>query len=149
MLLRIVQFLAVILTALALVPGGAHLLELANKIELDQGQYFIVQSIYRGWALLGAVLFGALAANLVLAVMLRGNKPAFRLAALAFLGIAATLAIFFVWVYPTNVATANWTAQPENWRALRIQWEYGHAANAVITFISLCLSTLSVLTARR
>ena len=33
---RIVQFAAIILTALALVPGGAHLLELANKISLDR-----------------------------------------------------------------------------------------------------------------
>ena len=41
-----------ILTALALVPAGAHLFELPNKIGLAQDQYFIVQSIYRR---LGAV----------------------------------------------------------------------------------------------
>ena len=52
------------LTALALVPAGAHLFELPNKIGLDQEPYFIVQGIYRGWALFGIVLFGALAANL-------------------------------------------------------------------------------------
>ena len=64
--LRSVQFLAVILTALALVPAGAHLFELPNKIGLEQESYFIVQNIYRGWALFGIVLFGALAANLAL-----------------------------------------------------------------------------------
>jgi hypothetical protein len=34
--LRVVQFLAVLLTALSLVPAGAHLFELPNKIGLAQ-----------------------------------------------------------------------------------------------------------------
>ena len=55
---RLVQFLAILLTALALVPAGAHLAELPNKIGLDQEAYFIVQNIYAGWALFGIVLFG-------------------------------------------------------------------------------------------
>ena len=50
MRLKTVQFLALLLTALALVPGGAHLSALVNKVGLAEDQYFIVQSIYRGWA---------------------------------------------------------------------------------------------------
>ena len=34
MRLKIVQFLAVVLTALALVPGGAHVFALPNKVGL-------------------------------------------------------------------------------------------------------------------
>ena len=56
---------------LALVPGGAHLLELPNKISLPEQQYFVVQSIYRGWALCGIVIFAAIGANLLAALMLR------------------------------------------------------------------------------
>jgi hypothetical protein len=37
--LRIIQFLAVVLTALALVPLGAHLASLPNKINLAAEQY--------------------------------------------------------------------------------------------------------------
>ena len=51
MLLRTVRFFAVILTAFALVPAGAHFFELPNKIRLSQEQYFTEQGIYRGWAL--------------------------------------------------------------------------------------------------
>jgi hypothetical protein len=51
MKVRILQFTAIILTALALVPAGAHVLELPNKIGLDRDHYMIVQQIYRGWAL--------------------------------------------------------------------------------------------------
>lgn len=147
--MRIVQFLAVIFTALALVPGGAHFFALPNKIGLDQAQYFTAQGLYRGWALFGIALFGALFANMSLALMLRHQTTPFRYAAAAFIGIAATLVIFFIWTYPANVATGNWTAVPANWQALRIRWEYSHAINAAITFLSLCLVTLSVLTARK
>jgi hypothetical protein len=149
MMLRIVAFLAPVLTALALVPGGAHLLALPNKIGLGEAEYFAVQQIYRGWALLGIVLFGALAANLAHALLLRGRGLPFVLALAAFLLIAATLAIFFVWTFPTNQATENWTIAPADWRALRAQWEWSHAANAVLTFLALCAATAASLTSGR
>ena len=65
--LKIVQFLALTLTALALVPSGAHLFALPNKINLVAEQYFIVQNIYRGSDLFGIVLIGSLVAGLILA----------------------------------------------------------------------------------
>ena len=146
--LRSVQFLAVILTALALVPAGAHLFELPNKIGLEQESSFIVQNIYRGWALFGIVLFGALAANLALAAAVRRQPAPFWLALAAFVMIAATLTIFFTWTYPANQATSNWTVVPDNWRELRTRWEYAHAVNAVLTFLALCAVTLSLLQTR-
>jgi hypothetical protein len=75
---RTLKFLAIVLTALALVPLGAHLFVLPNKILLAESNYFIVQNIYRGWALFGIVLFGALFANLALAWALRGQRFFFR-----------------------------------------------------------------------
>jgi hypothetical protein len=47
---KLLQFVAMVLTALALVPGGAHLFALANKIHLSESDYFVAQGIYRGWA---------------------------------------------------------------------------------------------------
>ncbi len=130
---------AVLITALALVPTGAHFFELPNKITLTQQQYFAVQQIYRGWALFGAVLIGAIAINLVLGAALRRHRarswPAFTAALL----IAATLGVFFARVYPANQETMNWTSVPADWRELRSQWEYGHAVNAVLTFTALGL----------
>jgi hypothetical protein len=143
--LRAVQFLAVVLTALALVPAGAHLFELPNKIGLPQEQYFVVQGIYRGWALFGFALLGSLAANLTLAIMHRRHRGPFWLALAGFILMAGVLAIFFIWTYPANQATGNWTAAPADWQELRAQWEYSHAANAVLTFAALCSATLSAL----
>lgn len=147
--LGVAHFLAIVLTALALVPAGAHLFELPNKIGLPQDDYFVVQGIYRGWALFGIALFGALGANLAAAILVRRQRAPFWLAFLAFLLVAATLVIFFTWTYPANQATSNWTVVPRNWQELRLQWEYAHATNAVLTFLALCAITLSVLLTRR
>ena len=136
-MLRATYIAAVLLTALALVPAGAHFFELPNKIALPRDAYFTLQQVYRGWALFGVVLFAAIAANAGLGVALRRARlpawPGFLAAAL----IAGTLVIFFIWVFPGNQATANWTTMPENWETLRARWEYGHAASAVLTFLAL------------
>ena len=106
---------------------------------MAQAAYFVAQEIYAGWALFGIVLFGALAANLAHVIVMRRQSRSFGYALAAFLLIAANLAIFFVWTFPTNQATNNWTVVPKDWNALRIQWEYSHAANAVVTFaLGLC-----------
>lgn len=148
MILRVLQFCAIVLTALALVPAGAHFFELPNKIGLAQDAYFTVQGIYRGWALFGFVLFGALFFNLALTLLLAYRRRSYRLPLAAFLLVAATLAIFFVWTFPANQATANWTLTTPHWEELRRHWEYAHAVNAVLTFLALCLLTWSAVTTR-
>jgi hypothetical protein len=132
------RFAAIVLTAVALIPGGAHLFALPNKLPMLAEDYFAAQAAYRGWALFAIPLFGAIAANLALGTALWRRDlrawPAFAAAAL----ILATLAIFFAWTYPANQATENWTIMPETWETLRRQWEYSHAVNAVLTFAALC-----------
>jgi hypothetical protein len=146
--LRAAQLCAIVLTALALVPAGAHLFELPNKISLSQQDYFVVQGIYRGWALFGVVLIGALITNLALAILVRGERAPFWLALAAFVLVGGTLVIFFTWTYPANQLTSNWTVAPADWQVLRTQWEYAHAANAVLTFVALCCVTVSALLTR-
>jgi hypothetical protein len=143
---RIVAFLAPVLTALSLVPGGAHLLAMPNKMRLNEADYFTVQQIYNGWALLGILLFATLAVTLLLAILQR-RRPTFWLALGSFLLVAANLAIFFIWTFPTNQATRNWTVAPPNWEALRAQWEYSHAANAGVMFLAFCLAVAASLKA--
>lgn len=135
--MRVLKLVAVLLTGLYLVPVGAHLFELPHKIALPRQDYFIVQGIYRGWALFGAVLIAAVMVNLVLAALLwRRGLPCWpSLAAGLLLGL--TLAVFFGWTYPANQATANWTVVPAEWQALRTRWEYSHAASAILSFAAL------------
>jgi hypothetical protein len=140
---RVLQFLAVVLTALAFVPGGAHLLELPNKIRLSKEDYFVAQSIYRGWALFGIVIFTAIAANFLVALERWFRGKPYWPTLVAGLILTATLVVFFEWTYPANQATTNWTAATADWERLRAQWEVSHAANAVLTFIALCCATFS------
>jgi len=56
--------------------------------------------------------------------------------------------IFYFFTYPVNVSTQNWTLMPDNWEALRRQWEYSHAVNAGITLSAFCLSILAALSKR-
>ena len=140
--MRIIQTLTVVLTALALIPGGAHVAELPAKLSLDREQYFVVQQIYRGWALFGAVIVAAFFANLLTAVVLWRRDEPFGFFAIACLVIAASLGTFFIFVYPTNLATSNWTEIPMNWQELRTRWEFGHMAGAALIFVALCSAAL-------
>jgi len=149
MIIRIVSFVAILLTALSFAPAAAHLFEMAHKINLGRDDYLVVQGIYRGWALFGVPICGSVIANLALAALLRNQGSPRLLAAGAGLLMIATLAIFFTWTFPANQATINWTTLPFNWRDLRQQWEYSHAVNACVTFVALSLSVLAGLTARR
>ena len=149
MSLRVIQFLAVILTALAFIPAGAHLFALPNKIDLPRDAYLSVQGIYAGWAWFGIVYLAALVLNAVLAIRLRRQRQAFRFAMMAALCFVAFFAIFFTWTFPANQATANWTSLPDDWSRLRREWEYSHAGNAVVMLIALCSVALSVITTRK
>jgi hypothetical protein len=149
MSLRVIQFLAVVLTALALIPAGAHLFELPNKINLSRAAYLTVQGTYAGWAWFGIIDLTALVLNVVLAIRLRRQRPAFHFAMIAALCFFVFFAIFFTWTFPANQATANWTSRPDDWSQLRGTWERSHAANAVVMLTAFCSVTLAVITARQ
>lgn len=140
-----VKIAALTFTALILIPSGAHLFELPVKIGLDREAYFTVQGIYAGWAAFSLPIIGAIAANGLLFATLRRRKPVKARWALLSAGlIAASLAVFFTFVFPGNQATENWIVQPENWDALRHSWEYGHATNAVLVFAAFIATAIAV-----
>jgi len=142
----VLQFTALLLTAIALVPGGAHAASALTKLGMSQGDYFVAQMAYNGWALFGIAQIAALGVNVALAVALRGETMAFRLVIATVVCLVAGLAIFFAFTYPANVATQNWTVAPAGWQGLRWQWEVSHAVNAALTlagFGTLCLATLT------
>jgi hypothetical protein len=139
----LVEFLAVVLTALALVPAAAHVMELPNKLPMSREAYLIVQRVYRGWNLSAFVVIGALIATLALMILVDG--AAFVPALLGFLAIVATQVVFWTFTYPVNKITHNWTRVPDDWTVLRDRWELSHAASAVLNFIAVVCVTVAVL----
>lgn len=139
------SFLSLVFAALALAPAMAHLLELPNKMPLSHDAYLTVQQLYRGWALLGFVVAGALLSTLMLTITVRKERKVFIFACIALLCIAGTQVVFWTYTYPANQATHNWTMLPANWVELRRQWEYSHATSAVLNLVALVTLIVSVL----
>lgn len=142
---KTIYFLSLVFVALALVPSMAHLLELPNKMSLTRDEYLVVQQIYRGWALLGIVVFGALISTLLLTITVRRDRNAFVFALISFLCIAGTQIVFWTYTFPTNQITNNWTMLPDNWADLRRQWEYSHATSALLNLLAMISLSASVL----
>ena len=143
----LVRLMAIIVTGLTLIAPAAHLFELPGKIHMSGDDYFVVQRVYLGWWVVGLLLPLAFIANSALAVVVRHDLSAFGLAVAAAALIVVNLVIFTVWTQPVNTVTENWAVRPENWQALRRQWEYSHAVNAGVTFLAFCAAAIAALRA--
>jgi hypothetical protein len=139
----LIQLLALVLTAIALVPAAAHVLELPNKLPLARDEYLTVQQVYRGWNRIGYVVIAAVAATMWLALIADGASEA--PAVVAFVALLATQVVFWGFTYPVNRRTHDWTEAPEDWEKLRDRWEFSHAASAVLNFISFICVAVAVL----
>lgn len=138
-------FIALLATAVALGGALAHAFEFPHKIAMTQEKYFITQQIYAGWNRLAYVLLCELLGIIAVFYLYR-HAPAVMwpaVAALAF--FLAAQAVFWIWTFPANVATDNWTQQPENWAQLRQQWEYSHFAGAAFQLLAMTALIVSVL----
>lgn len=145
MISKAVFVASVLFTALALGGGLAHLYALPNKIGMPRDAYLAAQQIYRGWALLGVFVAAAFVSTIGLAIRVRHAPRVFPLLVTAATCIVLSLVVFFVFTYPANQATGNWTRLPDNWQTLRRQWEYSHAVGAGLYLLALISLTVSAL----
>jgi len=143
------HFLSLVFVALCLGPALAHLLELPNKIILARDDYFTVQQIYRGWALLGVLIVAALASMIAFAWLARRSPAVLYWVLTAVVCIVAAQAVFWMFTFPANAATNNWTEIPENWQSLRVRWEYSHAVGSILTLAALMALIASLLVRTR
>jgi hypothetical protein len=141
----IVFFIALLATALALGAALAHALELPNKINLPERQYFIVQQAYRGWNQLAYLLMIQLLSMLAIAGLYRHQRNVLWPTAAAIVFLLCAQALFWIYTYPANVATDNWTAIPADWESLRTRWEYSHALGAAFQVLAMSALIVAVL----
>ena len=143
MLLVCVRVLAIVSVALYLVPTGAHLFELAGKMALSPADYMLVQGLYRDEGAVRRRDIRRIAADPAARDPAPRERIVLILSLAAFVCLVATQVIFWVFTYPMNVASGNWTVTPEHFETARRQWEYSHAASAVLTFLALIAITSS------
>ena len=143
------RIITVVSVAIYLIPEGAHFFEMFNKSKLAPGEYMIVQRIYNGWALFGVAIVLALGCTLFHAIAMWRHPWSRRLSLASFASLIGTQAIFWSFIYPMNSLTENWTAMPDNFEAVRRQWECAHATSAGATLLALVLVLCAVILGSR
>ncbi len=158
MTLQVWRFICVLLAALGLTMGGAHVLELTPRMHYDAQLYTAVTStLYRYYGIVGGVIqVSALASAAVLAWLVK-DRPSFRLTLAGALCLAAALGVWAWLVQPVNAEwgralLGNAASAPEAYLRLRDRWEFGHAAAFtawLLGFLCLLLSVLSEIRRQR
>jgi len=145
--LQVLRFLALLLAALGLAMGMAHVLELPVKMTYDANLYLSVTStLYRWFALVGApIQVAAILVACVLTWRVR-RRRSFSLSLAGALLLLASLGLWFALVQPVNATWATVLRQdpaaaPESFVLHRNQWEYGHVA----AFAAWLLGTLALI----
>jgi len=145
MLDHALPILALLFTAGMLAPAAAHVFELPKKIGLSRQDYRTVQRLYRGWPLIGVLVVGAFLFTAALVVASGGEHGAADAALAACVCVVLTQVVFWVFTFPVNRKTRNWTVFPDDWRRLRGRWEYSHAVAAALGLAAFMLTILAVL----
>lgn len=149
--LRTWRFIVLLLVALGLIPGGAHVLELPPKMGYEAELYATVTStLYRFFGLVGGVVqVSSILAAAVLSFLVRGRST-FRSTLAGTLSLVVSLLLWMTLVAPVN---AEWFEViesapefvPAAYERLRPRWEYGHVAAFTAWFIGFNLLLLSVI----
>ncbi len=160
-MVRIVQAVALIVTAVPLALALAHALEHPGKLRLDRDHYTATQGIYYpGFTLAGPAEPLAPVIILVLLALTPAATLAFWLTAGAALAAALTHLLYWVLTAPVNKVWAAATpisgsAQRffeaagdlpagDDWKPLRDRWERSHLLRAVTATTAFVLLTVAV-----
>ncbi len=160
------RLIALILAALGLAPGAAHVLEMPVKMSYTPELYAAVTSTLYAWfgTVGAAVQVTALLSAGWLAFRSRGSAS-FRSTLLGALALATSLVVWAATVAPVN---AEWArvieaisigrcqapsdtcsvgadALADAYARLRLRWEYGHVAAFAAWFAGYCLLQRAVL----
>lgn len=144
------RFFTIMIIVLSLGPALAHLYELPAKIAFEGELWLeLLQRLYPpAFGTAGAFFeVSGVVSAAVLVFLVRHRRPAFGWTMAGALFLAASDGAFWIWVAPVNAAMAPLTAEtlPANWSALRDQWEYAHAARAVLQLLGLGAIVMSLI----
>jgi hypothetical protein len=139
-----------LLAALGLAPGAAHVLELPVKMQYSPELYTAVTStLYAFFGSVGSTIQVAAVVFAGWRAWLVRHTPTFRLALLGFLFLALSLMLWGALVAPVNSEWADaLNAAPQSaatvYAKLRPRWEYGHVAAFAAWLAGYCVLQLSV-----
>lgn len=147
---RFAHYGAILLAALGMIPGGAHVLEMPPRLLYEAELYMEVTStMYSLFGSVGAMVQLFAVALAVLLTILVRRTPAFPASLAGTFCLVLSIGVWFVVVGPVN---AEWmqalNEDPASAAAayvrLRPRWEYGHLAAFVIWFAGFAALLYSV-----
>lgn len=139
-----VQFAAIALTALALMPAGEQVFELSGKLALSPADYVMVQSVHHAWVLFASTMLVASAAIGLHSYLVSRNATSFGWSMVALVLVGAAQIVFWAIAYPANAATEGWSVVPVDFELLRRRWEYAFAAAGILSFAGLLALVRSI-----
>jgi len=149
MLLKAWRFITIMLAALSMGIAFCHLLEMPSKMTYTGALWLaLLQTLYGAFGTIGGVIeIGAVVTAAVLVFLVRRRRPAFGWTLLGTLCLLAAHIAWWVWVAPVNATMVPLTPEtlPAGWTALRNQWEYTHAARAILQILGLGALLFSIL----
>jgi hypothetical protein len=138
-------FSSLFFTGILLAASLSHLFALPNKINLSANEYLVAQHSYRGWALLGIAVILAIISVFVQLLLIKKQYPGFGFSLGALIMLLVSQVLFWMFTFPANQQTKNWTVLPDNWQQLRLKWEYSHAVGAILDLVAFFFLILSAL----
>jgi hypothetical protein len=148
---NLVFFITILFASVLMAAGLAHVFSLPNKIHLSRTDYLLAQQVYKGWSLLGIAVFIGMITTIWQAILWRKQKRVLIPSLIALGCIILSQAIFWLYTYPANQQTSNWSYLPEDWIQMRNKWEYSHLfaaigyTAAVIFLISAALKSRRII----
>jgi hypothetical protein len=143
------RFITIMFTALSMGMAFCHLLEMPAKMTYDGKLWLtLLQTLYGAFGTIGAFIeVGAVVTAVVLAFLVRHRRAAFGWTFVGALCLVAAHLAWWIWVAPVNATMAPLTPETltADWMRLRDQWEYTHAARAVLQIIALAALVFSIL----
>jgi hypothetical protein len=139
-----------LLIAVSMATAFCHLLEMPAKLKMDGALWLnLLQTLYPPafGVVGGGAEAGALVTAIVLVFLVRHRRPAFGWTVLTAFCMVAAHAAFWILVSPVNATLVPLTPDtlPSNWMQLRDQWEYTHAARAILQLVALGAAVFSTL----
>src|SRR5688500_9861792 len=137
MSLRLLRFGSVMSTAVTMSAAVGHLMELPAKMRYEPSLYVrLHRTLYPNFGRIAGVAeaFSLVATGGLTWWLARRRDKSFPLTLSAAACLAAAHGAFWALVAPANKTMASWPLDsiPPDWSRWRDQWEYTHAARAVL-----------------
>jgi hypothetical protein len=156
MTLLLCRLAVLLVTALSLGPSFAHVLEAPPRLAVWSGELWREATVFNGQYRLFGLIGGPLdilaaVLTILLAWLVRDDRPGFWFALAGAVLFAASLATWLAVVSPANGVMAGWRPGPlpADFDAVRWRWETGHMAIAALKLAGFAALILSVLLTRR